>query len=71
MDRLCEVCNLVKSESEFGRISTICKRCAVVAGVQDHLEKRRRRNESSIDNKMCRKFLQKHKLKPTGWEMTL
>lgn len=71
MDRLCEVCNLVKDEGDFGRFSTICKKCAVVAGVQVHLQRRKRNGESTIDNKMCRKFLQQHLLKPTGWEMTL
>lgn len=71
MDRLCEVCNLIKDETAFKVESTVCKKCAVVAGVQDHLQRKRRRDVSSIDNKMCRKFLQRHKIKPTGWEMTL
>lgn len=71
MNRLCEVCNLVKEESAFKTDSTICKRCAVVAGVQDSLQRRKRRDASSIDNKMCKKFLQNHLIKPTGWEMTV
>jgi len=71
MNRLCEVCNLIKEESAFKTDSTICKRCAVVAGVQDSLQRRKRRDVSSLDNKMCRKFLQNHLIKPTGWELTL
>lgn len=71
MNRLCEVCNLVKDEIAFKVESTICKKCAVVAGVQDSLQRKRRRDVSSLDNKMCRKFLQQHLIKPTGWELTL
>ena len=71
MNRLCEVCNLVKDEVAFKVESTICKKCAVVAGVQVHLQRRKRNGESTIDNKMCRKFLQQHLIKPTGWELTL
>ena len=71
MTRLCEVCNLVKDEVAFKVESTICKKCAVVAGVQDSLQRKRRRDVSSLDNKMCRKFLQQHLIKPTGWELTL
>lgn len=71
MDRLCEVCNLIKEEKSFKERSTICKRCAVVAGVHEHLQRRKRKDLSSLDNKMCTEFIRNQILKPTGWEMTL
>ena len=45
--------------------------CMHQMGMQNAIQRRKRKDESSLDNKLCKKFLKMHIIKPTGWELTL
>jgi len=67
----CEECGVKKPDILFAKYSLVCKMCTHTIGMQNSIQRRKRKDESTIDNKLCRKFLKQHIIKPTGWEMTL
>ena len=69
--RLCEECGYTKPTMLFAKFSLTCKMCMHQMGMQNAIQRRKRKDESSLDNKLCKKFLKMHIIKPTGWEMTL
>lgn len=40
-------------------------------GMKNAVQRRKRKEESSLDTKLCRAFIRNQTLKPTRWEMTL
>jgi len=40
-------------------------------GMKNAVQRRKRKEESSLDIKLCRAFIRNQIFKPTGWEMTL
>jgi hypothetical protein len=69
--RLCEECGYTKPTMLFAKFSLTCKMCMHQMGMQNAIQRRKRKDESSLDNNLCKKFLQQHTIKPTGLEMTL
>jgi hypothetical protein len=69
--RACEICGVDKPTILFAKNSLTCKVCTHNAGTQEYLQRRKRKDESTMDNRLCKKFLKQHTVKPTGWEMTL
>jgi hypothetical protein len=69
--RQCEECGVKKPDILFAKLSLTCKMCMHQMGMQNAVQRRKRKDESSLDNKLCKKFLKMHIIKPTGWELTL
>lgn len=69
--RLCEECGYTKPTMLFAKFSLTCKMCMHQMGMKTAVQKRKRKEESSLDTKLYKAFIRNQTFKPTGWEMTL
>ena len=69
--RKCDECGYTKPTVLFAKLSLTCKMCMHQMGMKNAVQRRKRKEESLLDNKLCRAFIRNQTLKPTGWEMTL
>ncbi len=58
--RQCEICAIQKPHILFAKDKTICKMCSISVGVQAQRGTRKRYITSHIDNKMCKRFIQRN-----------